>query len=289
MMKQGKLRANGIEFAYVEVGAGPLVLLLHGFPDTAHSWNHQMAALAAAGFRAVAPWLRGYPPTEIPKGGFYDRGTLAADVREIIRGLNGEEPCLLVGQDWGASIAYQVLAAFPERVRRAVVMAIPHPAETKKTLLQARHIHRSFHWWFFQLPDLPEAALAADGFAMIDYLWDYWCAPGHRDDAHLAEVKRMLAEPGALGATLGYYRAMFDPAKADPALEDVRRAIERAITVPTLALCGAEDMRAETMADQARNFTGPYRFELVPAAGHFLHREQPEAVNRLMLEWLRAG
>src|SRR5205085_1624998 len=120
-------------------------------------------------------------------------------------------------------------------------------------------------------------------------LWTYWCAPGHKDDEHLAEVKRMLAEPGALGATLGYYRAMFDPKKSDPALEGVRRAAERPIPVPTLALCGAEDMRPETMSDQGRHFTGPYRFELVPGAGHFLHRERPAEVNRLMLEWLRAG
>ena len=287
-MKQGQVRANGLDFAYLEMGEGPLVLLLHGFPDTARSWSHQMPALAAAGFRAVAPWLRGYPPTEIPKSGHYDRGTLASDARELIRALNDGKPCLLVGQDWGAAIAYQVVAAFPEMVERAVVMAIPHPAEVRKTLLQPRHIHRSFHWWFFQLPELPEAALAADNFAMIDWLWDYWCAPGYRDEAHLGEVKRMLAAPGALTATLGYYRAMFDATKSDPALEDVRRAAERPIPVPTLALVGADDMRAEAMTDQGRHFTGAYRFETVPRAGHFLHREQPDAVNRLMLEWLRA-
>src|SRR5437868_11334932 len=101
-MKQGRVRANGITFAYLEEGEGPLVLLLHGFPDTARSWSHQMPALADAGFRAVAPWLRGYPPTELPESGYYDRGTLATDARELIRALGGGEPCLLVGQDWGA-------------------------------------------------------------------------------------------------------------------------------------------------------------------------------------------
>ena len=80
--------------------SGPLVVLLHGWPDTPHTWDHQLAALAGAGFRAAAPWLRGYPPTEIPRSGYFDIGTLAMDVRELIRVLGGGDPCLLVGQDW---------------------------------------------------------------------------------------------------------------------------------------------------------------------------------------------
>jgi pimeloyl-ACP methyl ester carboxylesterase len=119
----------------------------------------------------------------------------------------------------------------------------------------------------------------------VDWLWAYWTAPGFTDEEHLAEVKRMLAVPGALEATLGYYRAMFDPAQADPDLADVRQAASRPITVPTLALCGAEDKRAEVMLDQAQYFTGPYRFELVPASSHFLQREQPQTVTRLVLDW----
>src|SRR5437773_6008597 len=115
-----RIRANGLDFAYLEEGEGPLVLLLHGFPDTAHSWSHQVPALAAAGYRAVAPYLRGYPPSEIPRNGFYDRATLATDIAALIRSLGGGERAHLVGQDWGASIAYGVLAAFPELVRRAV-------------------------------------------------------------------------------------------------------------------------------------------------------------------------
>ena len=253
-MREGRVTANGLRFAYLEGGSGPLVMLLHGWPDTPRTWDHQLAALAGAGFRVVAPWLRGYPPTEIPRPGYFDIGTLATDVRELIGVLGGGEPCLLVGQDWGASIGYQVLAAFPEVVRSAVVMAVPHPAATRESLLRAEHVQRSFHWFFFQLPELPERALRADDFAFVDWLWDYWTAPGFTDTGHLAEVKRMLAVPGALEATLGYYRAMFDPARADPDLAPVRQAAARPITVPTLALCGAEDKRAEVMQDQARHF-----------------------------------
>ena len=106
-----RLRANGIDFAYLDNGAGPLVLLLHGFPDSARSWSYQMPALAAAGYRAVAPYLRGYPPSEVPREGFYDMGTLATDVAELIRGLGAGTPVHLVGQDWGAAITSSVVAA----------------------------------------------------------------------------------------------------------------------------------------------------------------------------------
>ena len=99
-----RVRVNGLEFAYLESGDGSLVLLLHGFPDTAHSWSHQMPALAAAGYRAVAPYLRGFPPTEIPRDGFFDKATLATDIAELIRELSGGAPVYLVGQDWGRAL-----------------------------------------------------------------------------------------------------------------------------------------------------------------------------------------
>ena len=282
------LRANGLDFAYIEQGTGPLVLLLHGFPDTAQTWSHQISALAAAGYRAVAPYLRGYSPSEIPSDGFYDKATLATDVAALIRTLGGGKPVHLVGQDWGAIISYAVLAAFPELIRRSVVMAVPHPAQVAKSMLDAKHIHRSFHWWFFQLPDLPEKAIVENDFAFIDYLWRYWTSAGYEDPAHLLKVKAMLGEPGVLAATLGYYRAMLDPKKWDPRLHEVRQAMDRPIAVPTLALCGSDDLRGELMHDQAQYFCGEYRYQEVTGAGHFLHREKPGEVTRLMLDWLGA-
>ncbi len=281
------LQANGLDFACLEQGSGPLVLLLHGFPDTAHTWSHQMSALAAAGYRVVAPFLRGYHPTSIPTDGYYDKATLASDVAALIDALGGGEPAYLVGQDWGAIVSYAVLAAFPHKVRRAVVMAVPHPAVVARSMLNPRHVHRSFHWWFFQLADLPERALLDKDMAFIDYLWSYWTAPGHEDKAHIDDIKTMLRRPGVLTATLGYYRAMLEGSRADPALADIRQRMNGPITVPTLALCGSEDLRAELMTDQAAHFSGEYRYEEIAGAGHFLHREKPAEVTRRVLEWLR--
>ena len=285
-MKTEHIRANGQTFACLSHGSGPQVLLLHGFPDIATTWSHQMDALAQAGFCAVAPYLRGYPPSSVPSGGFFDKATLVQDLAVLIEVLGGGEPLHFVGQDWGAIIGYALCAARPQLIRKAVLMAVPHPEVVAQHLLEPKHIQRSFHWWFFQQPHFPEAALRANDMAFIDFLWRDWCAPGHQDTAHIAHVKACLQQPGALEAALGYYRAMFDPQRADPALAALRADMARPIAVPTLALCGAQDLRAELMTDQARYFSGRYEYQEVAGAGHFLHREQPLAVNRLVLDWL---
>ena len=279
------ITANGINFAYLTEGSGPLVLLLHGFPDNAYTWSHQIPALAAQGYRVVAPFLKGYAPTEAPAVGGYDKAALVEDISALVRQLSPDQPSYFVGQDWGAIIGYALLAAYPEQFKSAVLMAVPHPAEVAKSLLIPKHLHRSFHWWFFQMKDLPEATLRHDDMAFIDYLWSYWTTEGYTDEAHIRSVKDTLKQPGVLSASLAYYRAMFDTPTTDPMHDSVRALMSRPIRVPTLALCGADDLRAELMHDQGGYFEAPYTFKLIDRAGHFLHREQPQAVTQQILDW----
>jgi hypothetical protein len=279
--------ANSLTFAYAEEGEGPLVMMLHGFPDIATTWSQQIPALVAQGYRVITPYLRGYPPTDVPSAGFYDKATLTADIVALVNLLGSNKPVHFVGHDWGAIIGYAVLASHPELISRAVLMSVPHPDQVAQSLIDPKQIHRSFHWWFFQMPELPEKALFENDMAFIDYLWSYWSTKGYRDEDHIRDVKNTLKQPGVLKATLGYYRAMFDTSKGDPSLGKLRDSISQPINVPTLVLCGAEDLRAEYMKEQARYFTSEYDYQLVEQAGHFVHREQPEQVNRLILEWLK--
>ncbi len=281
------VRLFDLDFAYVDVGQGPLVLMLHGFPDHAGTWSHQVPALVKAGYRVVTPYLRGYAPSEVPRAGFFDKATLVRDMAAFIQAVGDGKPCHFVGQDWGAIIGYGLISAFPELIDRAVLMAVPHPGEVAKSLLDPKHVHRSFHWWFFQLAELPEKAILNNDFGFIDYLWEYWTAPGYQDAEHIQSIKQMLGQPGVLTATLDYYRAMFDPARADPALSGLRERMQRPVQVPTLALCGALDLRAELMQNQSHYFEAEYDFRLIEGAGHFLHREQAQAVNEQILDWLK--
>jgi len=291
-MEQIFVAANGLRFACLSDGgddpAAPLALLLHGFPDNGWTWEHQFAPLAAAGYRVVAPFLRGYPPSEIPANGYYDGATLAEDVRALIMALSPDAPAFLVGQDWGAALSYGVLALYPELVRRAVLMAIPHPAAMAKSLSDPAQIKRAFHWWYFQLAGRAEATVPHDDYAFIDFLWADW-SPGFDHGDHVARVKHMLRQPGALGAALAYYRAAFSPALHDPALDHLRARLGGPIAVPTLALCGADDLRAGPMSRQAEHFTGDYQYVEVAGTGHFLHRERPAEVTRLILDWFARG
>src|SRR5262249_42274930 len=160
------------------------------------------------GYRVVAPWLRGYPPSEIPRGGYYDRATLAMDLARLIDALNGGRPCYFVGQDWGAAIGYGLIGAFPGKVRRAVLLAVPHPSEVRATLRRSpKHAIRSFHWFLFQLPALPEW-LCRNDYRFLETLWRLW-SPEFDDRAHVATIRKAMAQPGALEASLAYYRAMF--------------------------------------------------------------------------------
>jgi len=284
--KEIEVQGDGIDFVCLTQGHGPMVLMVHGFPDIPQTWAAQMQALADAGYQVVAPYLPGYLPSRITANAAFDKASLVNAIAGLIQLISPQQKLHYVGQDWGAIIGYALCAARPDLLHSAVLMAVPHPQIVAEHLLEPKHIQRSFHWWFFQQAALPEQALMANDMAFIDYLWQYWCVPGYQDREHIAKVKSCLREPGVLQTALAYYRAMFNSGPADPALLGLHEAMQRSITVPTLALCGADDLRAELRREQATFFKGPYTYKEVPRAGHFLHREQSSVVNSLLLAWL---
>ena len=263
-----RVRANGIEFAYLTEGRGPLVLLLHGFPDTAHTWDRAIPELAKAGFRVVAPFMRGYHPTEIPKDGAYDIDTLGRDALGLIEAL-GEKSAVVVGHDWGASAAYSAAALDPDSVRLLVTMAVPHPKAIPRT---PRQVWIMRHFLALRRKSIA-ATIRAGDMRYLDELWRRWSRAWQDiPESETAAVKQAFAEPGSLEAACGYYAAIPLSTKLPP-------SASMPIKVPTFSFSGQHDHQMTTpMFEKARKyFEGPYEVVKVPG-GHFLHREHPDRV-----------
>jgi len=276
---------------YLEAGEGPLVLCLHGFPDHAPTFRPLLGALAGAGYRAVAPFMRGYAPSTV-EASTYESAALAADALDLAESLAGSEPVRLVGHDWGGVAALHAAAWRPERVARLVTLAMPHAAALAAALRGDYEQQRRFWYQFLFLVDgLAERVVSADDFAFVDRLVADWSPGGSLAHEEWEAVKRTLGAPGVLTAALGYYRAGYRPALRDPARAEAAARWADPVAVPTLAVAGAEDgcIGRAVHEAQARHFRGPFRLEVVPDVGHWPHREAPGAVTALVLDWLGAG
>lgn len=285
----GSVRANDVDFAYLEMGDGPLALCLHGFPDTPHGWRHLLPALADAGFRAVAPWMRGYAPTSVPADGRYQQGMLASDANALHEAFGGDGDAVLIGHDWGASATYPAVNAAPHRWRAMVAAAVPPPATIAGGLFTYPQLKRSFYMFVFQHP-LAEAIVAGDDFAFIDHLWDDW-SPGFAHADATAHVKDALRDPAHLSAALGYYRATIGGIGLDPTLDDIEKAGGLPVSVPALYLHGRNDgcigvEIVEGAGDHLQHERS--RVEIVDGVGHFLQLEDPETFNRLVVDFVTA-
>jgi pimeloyl-ACP methyl ester carboxylesterase len=259
-------RAFGLESA-------PLVLLLHGFPDDAGTFDHLLPKLAAMGAYAVAPYLRGYAPsTLMPPFGV---DALAEDLCAIAAKLSRGKPIDVIGHDWGALAFYRAAVKAPHHFRRAVVMATPHPqALAANAKWSPRQQWRSRYMLYLQRRTTAERGVMAGGLAYVDTLWKRW-SPGFAPPAdHLAAVKKTFH--ASMPAPIEMYRSPDLVGPSDP------------IAIPTLYLTGRNDacIGPEMAAGQERYFSNDYRIEVVPDAGHFLHHEQPEAVLKLIGQWL---
>ena len=292
-MRAGTVRANGLEFGLLEAGSGPLALCLHGFPDTAHTWRRLLPALAAAGFRAVAPFMRGYAPTTVPADGVYHLGALAADAVALHEVLGGGRDAVLIGHDWGAEAAYGAAAFSADRWRRLVTLAVPPAALDPVLFSDYDQLRRFFYLFLFRDPaGSAEAVVAADQMAFIDRLWADW-SPGYHPGEHLTRVKESLQQPANLAAALGYYRAAGAPGtpgapQADARYAAEQQAVGRQAPQPTLYLHGANDgCIAAHLARRAGSLLAPSsRMIVIGGAGHFPHLEKPDEVNNHILAWV---
>jgi pimeloyl-ACP methyl ester carboxylesterase len=267
------VEANGCRFGYLAWGEGPPVLLLHGFPDTARTWDEIGPALAEAGFRALAPFLRGYAPTAIPREDTGTR-TLGEDVVGLVDAFGGRAH--VIGHDWGAEAAYAAAALGPERIARMVTVAIPHRAAVRMTpslVWALRHV---------MTLSIPGAAkrFARGDYAGIEELYRRWSPTWQWTDADLEPVKNSFAAEGCLDAALGYYRA------GKVITPDFMRA---PVTVPALSIAGADDpgVRPEVFESARAQFSGGYEVVAIPG-GHFCHRESPRAFLDAVIPFLRA-
>ena len=279
------IEANGLTFGYLEAGSGPLALCLHGFPDSAYTWRHLLPRLADAGYHAVAPFMRGYAPTGVPADGAYQIGALAADANALHEAFGGTGDAVLIGHDWGAAATYGASTHAPGRWRRAVAMAVPPPTAVFSSLFEYAQLKRSFYIFLFQTA-LAEAAVTSEGMAFLDGLWTDW-SPGYDPADDLEHVKACLKSPENLTAAIGYYRAMLDPSRHVAAYAAEQEAAAGTGERPILYLHGRADgcLGVEMTRDVERLLPAGSRAEIVPGAGHFLHLEDPDAINRLVVDW----
>lgn len=277
------VEANGIRFHVVEAGEGPLVVLLHGFPQFWYAWRHQIPALASR-FRVVAPDMRGYGDTDRPpKVADYHVHTLARDVKELVHAL-GAERAHLVAHDWGGGVAWMTALRHPEVVDRLAVLNCPHPEPFSKAIRSSlRQLRRSWYMFFFQLPWLPEWAMTRKNGAMVGPMFrDMAIRKDTFSDEDLEQFRQNILKPGAATAMLNYYRAAF---RNRSAMESERG---KKIAAPTLLIWAEDDIALgkELTYGMEPLFSGPFRIHYVPDCSHWVNEEQPELVNRLLLEFL---
>ena len=282
------ISANGVRLHAAEAGDGPLVLLLHGFPQFWWTWRSQLTDLAAAGFHVVAPDLRGYGASDKPPRG-YDLPTLSADVAALVRAL-GEQEAVVVGHDWGGLLGWTMAALHPRSVRRLVVLSMAHPRRLRAGMTDPAQRHASRYALGFQVPRLPERRLTrADDDPVAD-LMQRWSGPAWTRTPDFAEaVDRYRAAsriPQAAYSAMEDYRWAARSQLRPDGLRYARR-MSAPITAPTLQLHGTIDtcVLVDTARDSGRYVAGAYEFRELPGIGHFPQEECPAEISRTIADW----
>lgn len=287
---------NGVRLHYVEAGEGPLVVLLHGFPEHWYSWREQIPALVEAGYRVVAPDMRGYNRSEKPPGvSAYRIGNLVEDVRALIAHC-GADRTHLVGHDWGGVVAWEVAARHPDSVDRLVVLNAPHPSAYRRELRdpESDQAKRSWYVLFFQLPWLPELLVRVGRERLLESLFRGGAqTPTAFDDEAIRRYTEACLRPGAMTAMLNYYRALFRgtlrskvPGRSLPDATTSDGLIGR----PTLLVWGMEDEALSVRLTEGLDEWVPaVEVERVEGASHWVQLDAPERVNDALVGFLSRG
>jgi pimeloyl-ACP methyl ester carboxylesterase len=256
---------------------GPVVLLLHGFPQHSDSWNAVIDRLTAQGYRCLAPNQRGYSPGARPsRRRDYRMSELVADVGALID-ASGAQRVHLVGHDWGAAVAWATAAEIPERLLSVSPISVPHPAAFIKSFATSRQSLASWYMYLFQLPRIPEWLLTRRDSAMVS---DLLQRSGQTPAAAERDAQAISA-PGALTAAINWYRAL---PLSNP------RTSTRKISVPTMYVWSDQDtaLLPKGAHDTARYVSGEYRFEILPGVSHWIPDERPDQLADLLLDWFAA-
>jgi pimeloyl-ACP methyl ester carboxylesterase len=286
------IRTPTLEVAYLESGPadGEPVILLHGWPSDVHDWDEVAAGLAAAGYRTIVPWLRGFGPTRFreaatPRSG--QQAALGADLRDLMDALDLEQ-ATLAGYDWGGRAACVVAAVWPQRVRGLVTIGgynVQNIPQANQPAAAAQELRYWYQWYFHT--ERGVAGLTANRRDIVRQLWQMWSPNWHFDQATFDASAPSYDNPDFVAVTIQSYRHRYANAAGDPAFEAIEAVLAQqpAISVPTVVLHGAADevTPEEGSRGHDRHFSAQYRRQVVPIAGHFLSREAPKEVVEAVL------
>ena len=260
---------------------GPVIVLLHGFPEFWYGWRRQIEPLAAAGFRVIVPEQRGYNLSGKPDGvSAYALTELVSDVIAIADQL-GREKIFIAGHDWGAAVAWSTALLHPQRIAKLAVLNVPHPSVMRKFLsTRPRQLLRSWYMFFFQLPWLPEAVFSAFNFRIGSRALLRFSRPGTFSEEDLAQYRAAWSQPGALTGMINWYRALFRTRVKFP---------DKIVRVPTRILWGERDafLLAEMARESLRYCTNAELFTFANAT-HWLQHEEPARVSELLIDFFRS-
>ncbi len=279
--KHEYITTNKIKLHYVTQGNGPLMLMLHGFPEYWYSWRHQIPEFARD-YQVVAIDLRGYNDSDKPKEkSAYVMNELIQDVKGVIQGL-GYEKCVLVAHDWGGIIAWNFVDIYPETVEKLIILNLPHPLKLIRSFRTWKQLQKSWYIFFFQIPFLPELLLQYANYNWIEQMFA-GIALGKSIFTlkDLKAYKQAVAKPGALRAMLNYYRNFFIPQLINKNWDIV--------AVPTLMIWGEEDkFLGKELTYGTEAYVRDFKIKYIPNCSHWVQQEQPTLVNQYMREFLRA-